>query len=134
MVSAIDVPADKLIDTVKADLKKSMMTPDWAKFVKTGAGRQRPPEQSDWWQIRAASMIRKIYTDGPVGVNRLRTWYGGRKDRGVKPCKTYKAGGKIIRTILNQLEKLGYVKKIKGGRIITSKGQSYLDQMAKKVK
>ena len=134
MVSAIDVPADKLINVAQEELKTEIIMPEWAKFVKTGAGRQRTPDQQNWWQIRAASILRKVYVDGPVGVNRLRTWYGGRKDRGVKPCKTYKAGGKIIRTILTQLEKIGYVKTSKKGRELTPKGQSYLDQMAKKVK
>jgi len=135
MVSARDVPPDKLIEVVKEDLKKKIEMPEWAKFVKTSVDRQRPPEQSDWWWIRAASILRKVYMDGPVGVSRLRTWYGGKKDRGVRPGKKYKASGKIIRTILQQLEDLGLVKKIEGkGRIITPEGMKYLDNMAKKVK
>jgi small subunit ribosomal protein S19e len=128
MVSAADVPPEELIATVKVDLKKSIKMPAWAKFVKTGAGRQRPPEQEDWWWTRAASILRKVYLYGPVGVNRLRTAFGGRADRGVKPEKTVKAGGKIIREILKQLEGLGYIKKTKKGREITPKGQSYLDK------
>ncbi len=128
MVSAADVPADELIEAVKVDLKKSIKMPEWAKFVKTGAGRQRPPQQEDWWWTRAAAILRQVYLHSPVGVSRLRTAYGNRKDRGVKPEKTTKAGGKIIREILKQLEGLGYVKKTKKGREITPKGQSYLDK------
>jgi len=135
MVSARDVPPDKLINLVKEDLKKKIKMPDWAKFVKTSADRQRPPVQEDWWWIRAASILRKVYMDGPVGVSRLRTWYGGKKDRGVRGGKKYKASGKIIRTILQQLEELGFVKIEKGkGRVITPEGQRYLDSMAKKVR
>ena len=133
MVSVSDVPADKVIDAVKADLKKELKVPEWAQFVKTGPNRQRPPQQDDWWWTRAASMLRKVYIDGPVGVSRLRTWYGGKKDRGVKPEKTMKAGGKIIREMLKQLEGLGYIKTSKKGRELTPKGQSYLDAAAKKV-
>ena len=133
MVTVFDVPADALIEVVKEDLKKRIEMPSWAKFVKTGRNRQRPPTQEDWWWIRAASILRKVYIDGPVGVSRLRTWYGGRKDRGVRPDKRYKASGKIIRTILQQLEKIGFVKKEKSGRVITPEGKSYLDNMAKKV-
>jgi small subunit ribosomal protein S19e len=134
MVSAIDVHPQKLIELVKEDFKKDVPAPEWAQFVKTGAGRQKAPEQADWWQTRAAAILRKVYADGPVGVNRLRTVYGSKKNRGVRPAKTYKAGGKIIREILKQLEKLGYVKNTKKGREITPSGQSYLDKIAKKAK
>ncbi len=133
MVTVYDVPAWELIAEVKEDLKKKIKMPDWAKFVKTSPDRERPPMQEDWWWIRAASILRKVYIDGPVGVSRLRTWYGGRKDRGVKPEHKYKASGKIIRVILQQLEELGLVKKTKKGRVVTPQGQSYLDTMAKKV-
>ena len=133
MVSVSDVSADKIIEIVRTDLKKEIKMPEWAMFVKTGPSRQRPPQQDDWWWTRSASMLRKVYLDGPVGVNRLRTWYGGKKDRGVKPEKTMKSGGKIVREILKQLEGLGYVKKSNKGREITPKGQSYLDAAAKKV-
>lgn len=128
MVSAADVPPGELIAAVKEDLKKSIKMPEWARFVKTGAGRLRPPEQEDWWWTRAAAILRQVYLHGPVGVSRLRTTFGNRKDRGVKPERTYKAGGKIIREILKQLEGLGYIKKGKKGREITSQGQSYLDK------
>jgi small subunit ribosomal protein S19e len=131
MVSAIDVSADRLIGAVSEDLKKDIKMPEWATFVKTGAGRQRPPQQEGWWWTRAAAVLRKVYVNGPVGVNRLRTAYGGRSDRGVRPEKTVKAGGKILREILKQLEGLGYVKNGKKGREITPKGQSYLDNKAK---
>jgi small subunit ribosomal protein S19e len=54
--------------------------------------------------------------------------------------KTYhhrKAGGKIIRLILQQLEKAGYVQKVekpKRGRAITPKGQEFLSKVAKGIK
>lgn len=132
MVSAIDVPADALIAAVSADLKENIEMPKWAKYVKTGSGRQRPPEQEDWWWTRAAAVLRKIYLQkGPVGVSRLRTAYGNRKDMGVQPAKTVKASGKVIREVLRQLEELGYLEKTDKGRVITPKGQSYLDQKAK---
>lgn len=133
MVSVSDVSADKIIEVVRTDLKNEIKMPEWALFVKTGPNRQRPPQQEDWWWTRAASVLRKVYLDGPVGINRLRTWYGGKKDRGVRPERTMKSGGKIVREILNQLEELGYVKKNKKGRGITPKGQSYMDAAAKKV-
>ena len=68
--------------------------------------------------------------NGPIGVQRLRTAYGGRKNRGFKPEKFRRAGGKVIRTILKDLDQLGFTEKVSGGRKVTAKGQSYLDKIA----
>ena len=65
--------------------------------------------------------------DGPVGVVSLRTFYGGKKDRGVNPEKFRKGSGSIVRVALHQLEDAGYVEKVDAGRIITPEGRSFLD-------
>ncbi|MFN4132974.1 MAG: 30S ribosomal protein S19e [Candidatus Hadarchaeales archaeon] len=126
-------PAD-LLRELKEELKKveELKPPAWSYFVKTGVSRERPPEQIDWWHMRAASVLRRIYVDGPVGVSRLRTYYGGRQNRGQPPEHFRKGGGKIIRTILQQLEKAGFVKAEKSGRKITKKGIALLEKAAKK--
>lgn len=135
MTSARDVDQQQLVARTAEQLKKEMGAPQWALFVKTGASKQRPPEQEHWWHLRSASVLRQVYMDGPVGVERLRSFYGGRKRRGHKPPHFHKAGGKIIRTILSELEKLGYIQKQgKSGRAITPQGQKFLDGMAKQVK
>lgn len=135
MVSARDSEPQKLIEKAAAALKDEISMPEWALFVKTGANKQRAPEQGDWWFVRSASVLRQIYMDGPVGVEKLRSFYGGRKRRGHKPPHFRKAGGKIIRTILLELEQLGYVQKQgKSGRAITPKGQKFLDGVAKQSK
>ena len=74
--------------------------PEWAKFVKSSPSKERPIEDADFWNKRAASILRQIYKNRIVGVNRLRTRYGSKKNRGMKPERFVKAGGKIIRTIL----------------------------------
>ena len=111
-------------------LKGQLEMPQWVKFVKTGAAKQRKPVQYDWWYLRAASILRHVYKNGPIGTSKLRAKYGSRKNRGHKPQKFFKGGGKIIRNILQQLEKTGYInyKKegVHKGRIITPKGQSLL--------
>ncbi len=136
MVTVREVAADKLIEKLKEELKKikEISPPEWSKFVKSGVHKERPPEQEDFWYIRAASILRRIYLDGPVGTERLRTYYGGRKRRGHKPAHFRKASGNIIRKILQQLEKAGLVEKTKKGRKITNKGQSFLDRIAFEVK
>lgn len=136
MVTVYDVPAAGLTLKLSQELKKdkNVVAPPWAAFVKTGSHKTRRPEQEDWWLIRAASILRRIYIDGPVGVERLRTFYGGRKNRGMKPEKFQKASGKILRNILQQLEGSGYVSVKKGaGRVVSPKGQKLLDSLALKV-
>lgn len=133
-----DVDASELIKKASLELKKSkeVKMPAWAQFVKTGVHKERPPLNSElWWYMRAASILRKVYMLGPIGVSKLRRKYGGKRNRGHKPEHTYKGSGKIIRTILQQLEKEGFVKQVeKGvhkGKTITPKGKSFLDKLAK---
>ncbi len=137
MTTVYDVEANLLIKEAAEDLKKRIKAPEWAPFVKTGVSKERVPDDPDWWYVRGASILRKLYLKGPMGVSRLRSEYRSRKNRGVKPEKSYKASGKIIRLALQQLEELGYVKKAKGrnqGREITPEGVKYLDNMAHRVK
>ena len=134
-----DVAPQKLIQKLSEELKKNenIKPPEWSKYVKTGASTERPPLQDDWWFLRSAAVLRKVYINGPVGTQRLRTAFGGRRRRGHKGAHHKKAGGKIIRLILQQLENAGYIKKIekpKKGRIITSKGQMILSKAASESK
>lgn len=136
MTTVYDVPADLLISNVAKKLgeNKKINPPEWAKFVKTGVHKERRPEDMDWWYTRCASILRRVYMDGPVGMNSLRTYYGGKKDNGTNPEKFAKGSGSIIRTALHQLEDAGYVAKIKEGRIITPEGKSFLDNSSNIVK
>ena len=137
MATIHDVNTNELIEKAAEVLKKSenINLPEWAMFVKTGVSKERPPEDPDWWYQRSAAILRKIYLLGPIGVNKLRTKFGSKKDRGSKPERFYKASGKIIRLILQQLEKEGLIKYdekgVHKGRVITPKGKSFLDKMIK---
>lgn len=127
MMTKIEENIRKTAEKLKRD--KIVETPEWAKYVKTGSGRDRVPEQDDWWYLRAASILRKINFEGPIGSERLSKAYGGRKNRGYKSEKFKKGSRKIIRVILQQLENGELVKKsetLKKGRTITEKGTSFL--------
>ncbi|HHQ45370.1 MAG TPA: 30S ribosomal protein S19e [Candidatus Altiarchaeales archaeon] len=130
-----DIPADKLINAIAQDLRENQgfEKPEWAGYVKTGASRERQPDDANWWWMRAASMLRKITLNGPVGVERLRFDYGGKKDMGRSPAVFRKSGGKVIRTILQQLDASGLCDKTPKGRVLTPKGQSYISGIAKKI-
>jgi Ribosomal protein S19E (S16A) len=136
MTTVYDVPADLLISTIAKDLNenKSINAPEWAKFVKTGVHKERRPEDADWWYTRCASILRRVYIDGPVGLNSLRSYYGGKKDRGCEPEKFRKGSGSVIRTALQQLEDAGFIAKVKEGRIITPEGKSFVDKASNIVK
>ncbi|HTY90869.1 MAG TPA: 30S ribosomal protein S19e [Methanocella sp.] len=132
MAVVYDVPATAFVVQAGQKLKESgkVQAPEWAAFVKTGTHRQYPPAQADWWYTRCASILRRIYIDGPVGVQRLRSLYGGKKNRGVRPDRHERGGGSIIRDALQQLEKAGLVKAVKGGRVVTPQGMAFLDKVA----
>lgn len=120
----------KAAEALKAN--NSIKPPVWAPFVKTGTNRERLPDQLDWWYIRTAAVLRQIYLK-PQGVQRLRRKYGGRKNMGFKPERFKKGSGNILRKVLQQLEKAGFVKKEKTGRIITPAGTKFLDSLSKSV-
>jgi small subunit ribosomal protein S19e len=135
MASVNDINPEKAINALAGELKKlkEISPPEWAKFVKSGNHRMRPPVNPDWWHIRAASVLKNIYNHGPVGVSKMRSRYGGSKNRGRKPSKFTKASGNILRKITQQLETAGLVQQsqtVNKGRIISSKGQSLLDKTA----
>jgi len=130
------IEASKFNKVLAEALKKSgdFEKPEWIDLVKTGNHKQRPVTHEDFWYQRVASILRQIYIREVVGVERLRTRYGGRKDRGAKPPVFVKSGGKIIRKILQQAEEAGLVEKSKGkkaGRKLTVKGKTLLESFAK---
>lgn len=136
MATIFDVNPNDLINKAAEALKskEELKMPEWAMFVRTGRSKDRPPEDLDWWYFRSASVLRKVYLKGPIGVSKLRKVYGSRKNRGYRPEKFFPASGKIIRTILQQLEKAKLIeKKEKGvhkGKCITKQGKSFLDKIA----
>ena len=135
MATAYDVPGQLLVEELAKELEGIIKMPEWAAFVKTGPHKERLPQQENWWYLRAAAIMRRLYIDGPVGVARLRTYFGGRKNRGVAPEHHVDAGAKIIRTILQQLEEAGLVEKVeKEGRKLTPKGVSLVDKVATKIR
>ncbi len=140
MTTIYDVPQNELVERVAAKLKTNskITPPDWAAFAKTGVSRERPPMRSDWWQVRSAAVLLKIYKKGPIGVSKLRTYYGSKKNRGVKPEIFKKGSGNVIRKVLQQLDAAGYTKKaeigVHKGRVLTKEGKLFLESVSKDLK
>jgi len=136
MTTVYDVPSKDLINTVAKKLQsdKSIVIPDANIFSRIGIDRENPPMDKNWWYARCASILRKIYINNVIGIEHLRAEYGGKRDRGSKPYKAKKGSGSVVRRALQQLEKAGYVTKIKGkGRVLTPKGKSFLDNTSDEV-
>jgi small subunit ribosomal protein S19e len=137
MTTANDVPAKELIDALSKKLQneKEIIPPDWSHFVRTGVSKENPPEDKNWWHTRCASILRKIYIHDTIGLEHLKQEYGGKRDKGSKPHKARSGSGSIIRHAVQQLEKAGYINKMRGkGRSLTPKGTSFLDNTAYEVK
>ncbi|MDA4133989.1 MAG: 30S ribosomal protein S19e [Thaumarchaeota archaeon] len=136
MVRVHDVPADKLIKALAEHLKRvpELEPPAWAAYVKTGSHAERPPQAADWWYTRAASLLRKVYLQGPVGLQQLESAYGGSKALAYYPKHHRDSGGSIIRNSLKDMEAAELVTKLGNkGRVLTPKGVALLDKVSKDV-
>ncbi len=136
MTTVFDIPPAVLINKTAEELKalEPIMPPEWASFAKTGVHKQAPPNQEDWWYIRTASILRRVYIDGPVGVQRMRTFYGGNRDRGSNPYQFRRGSGSVLRKALQQLEEAGLIERVGTGRIVSAKGRSFIDRIANDLK
>jgi small subunit ribosomal protein S19e len=132
MAKAYDIPADDLIMKLAEQLKKDkkIESPSWAAFVKTGAHTEKIPQNKDWWYTRCASLLRKVYIHGPIGISDLKSEYGGRKQIGYNLSHHKDAGGAIIRKALQQLEVAGYIVKKNKGRLVSEEGMKRIDRVA----
>ena len=135
MAKVYDVPADILINRLSEILKnEDIPAPNWAPFVKTGTHADKPPQNSEWWHVRCASILRKIYLHSPASVKELRSMYGGGKPVGYGTAHHRHASGAIIRNAVHALEKLGYIGKVeKKGRVLTKQGTKKLDVLATEI-
>jgi len=131
MTTAYDVPALPLLQRLAEHLRTEgkVTPPEWAPFVRTGVHTEKAPTQRDWWHLRAAAVLRKVYLLGPIGTSRLASEFGGARDGGSAPYHPRKGSRNIIRTALQQLEEAGYVGiREKRGRIVTASGRKLIDR------
>ncbi len=72
-----------------------------------------------------------MYVHGPIGLEALRSDYGGRKGFHVTPNHASKAGGSNIRKILQQLETAGLVQTVRPkGRVVSPKGRKMMQEVS----
>jgi small subunit ribosomal protein S19e len=136
MTRPTDVPPAALLPRLASELKArdAVRPPAWAAFVRTGVHTQQAPEQPDWWYVRSASVLRKVYLKGHIGVEHLAAEYGGRKDRGSAPYHARSGSRSIAREIVSQLEKAGLLETRKSlGRRLSPAGMKLLSTVSRDV-
>jgi len=136
MTTAHEVPPNLLIAKLADHLKhvSQVSQPHWTAYAKTGSHVAKQPNEKDWWYTRCASLLRKIYVHGPLGVTQLESDYGGRKKTGYYVGHHRDAGGAAVRKAIQQLESAGLVaKQGRKGRILTGKGVSLVDRQATEI-
>lgn len=132
--SVQDVPAQDFVTAYAAHLKKQgkFQMPEWHDVVKTGKHKEQAPVNPDWVYVRAAGLLRRLCVRPGKGVLYFRHIYGGKINRGNKPEHHTLASGKVIRYVLQELERIGFVAiTANGGRALTPLGQKSITEVAK---
>ena len=126
------VTPEKLIEIIAEKLKEypEISPPKGSEFWKTAFFKELAPADSEnFWYIRSASLLRKVNKYGPIGVNKLRKFYGGKNRKGKGLHHSARGSGKIIRVALQQLENAKLIEvKDKKGRVLSSEGTSLLER------
>eukprot|EP01038_Epipyxis_sp_PR26KG_P007492 gene7492-10208_t len=135
-ITVRDIAAPKFIAAYAEVLKNNdkFVVPKWADLVKTGVSKELAPYDPDWYFVRAAAIVRKIYLRQGTGVGALKKRFGGSYRRGSRPEIHRDAAGGLIRSIMITLDDLKITEKHpNGGRKISRVGQQALDLVAGQV-
>ena len=78
-ITVRDISAPKFISAYAEVLKNNdkFVVPKWADLVKTGVNKELAPYDPDWYYIRAAAIVRKVYLRQGTGVGALKKRFGG---------------------------------------------------------
>ena len=133
-MSIFVVEPQKLIEVIGEKLKEypEISPPEGSEFWKTAFYKELAPQDfENFWYLRCASLLRKVKKFGPIGVNKLRKFYGGRNRKGSGLNHSARGSGKIIRVALQQLENAKLIDNIeKEGRVVSSEGTSFLERIS----
>ena len=128
------VQPEKLLEAIAEKLREypEITPPKGSEFWKTAFFKELAPQDSEkFWYIRCASLLRKVKKYGPIGVNKLRKFYGGKNRKGPGRSHSAKGSGKIIRVALQQLANAKLVERVeKKGRVVSAEGTSLLERTA----
>ena len=108
-----------------------LFVPNCTEFMKTSHGRERAPQNPDWYFIRCASVLRAIYVRPGTGYGGMSKRFGIKKNRGSQPEITTRAARGLLHWCCRSLEGLKLIAKGKeSGRVITKEGRKKSDTIA----
>lgn len=131
-----DVEQDKVVVAVALFLKKSgkLKLPDNLDIIKTSKTKELGPSNPDWFYVRCASILRRMYHRQPFGVGGVKKAFGDKQRRGTRPSHFCRADGAMARRAVQALEQIKLVEKHPdGGRKLSSQGQRDLDRIASQI-
>ncbi|XP_058128727.1 small ribosomal subunit protein eS19A [Anopheles ziemanni] len=135
-ITVKDVDQDKVVEGVALFLKKSgkLKVPEYIDLIKTAKYKELAPSDPDWFYVRCASILRRLYHQSPAGVGAICRIYGGRQRHGVRPSHFCCSDGSTTRKAVQALEAIKLIEKhADGGRRLTSAGQRDLDRIAAQI-
>ncbi len=94
-------------------------------MFKSGACSERLPSEPEWYMIRAVSILKVLWSN-PLGIKKLQKRYGKMRSRGSAPSKRYSASGFLLRHLIQELERVGYLGNTPKGRFTTQKAKDML--------
>eukprot|EP00009_Paramoeba_aestuarina_P005074 CAMPEP_0201521114 /NCGR_PEP_ID=MMETSP0161_2-20130828/14228_1 /ASSEMBLY_ACC=CAM_ASM_000251 /TAXON_ID=180227 /ORGANISM="Neoparamoeba aestuarina, Strain SoJaBio B1-5/56/2" /LENGTH=156 /DNA_ID=CAMNT_0047919691 /DNA_START=25 /DNA_END=495 /DNA_ORIENTATION=+ len=127
-----DVEPNLWIEAFAQHLKAQgkLQVPDFVDYAKTGTSRILPPSNPDWFYVKSAAILRRIYIRPFTGIGGLKKVFGGVWGKN-RPLHFRKASGSVIRKSLQALEALNLIAKSDDeGRVITKIGRRDCDRIA----
>lgn len=111
-----------------------LKVPDHIDLIKTAKYKELAPYEADWFYIRCASILRRLYHRSPAGITQITRIYGGRQRNGVRPSHFCRSDSSAVRKAIQSLENVKMIEKHPdGGRKLTSQGQRDLDRIAAQI-
>uniref|UniRef100_A0A182PJA5 Uncharacterized protein n=1 Tax=Anopheles epiroticus TaxID=199890 RepID=A0A182PJA5_9DIPT len=135
-ITVKDVDQDKVVEGVALFLKKSgkLKVPEYVDLIKTAKFKELAPTDPDWFYVRCASILRRLYHKSPAGIGSICRFYGGRQRHGVRPSHFCRADGSATRKAVQALEAIKLIERHSdGGRKLSSQGQRDLDRIAAQI-
>jgi small subunit ribosomal protein S19e len=133
-----NILGNSTIDCLKCDLNAVVLGKALAKklnsqlsfnfnpcMFKSGACSERLPTEPNWFMIRAVSLLKVLWSN-PIGIKKLQKRYGKMRSRGSAPSKKYSASGFLLRHLIQELERVGYLGNTFKGRYTTQKAKDML--------
>ena len=135
MEQAYRVKAAPLMEAIKETLKtkNEIKLPENHDLIKTSHGKQYSPEDSNWFYIRMASIVRTAMCKGTISLKSLSRKHSCRKNGGVRPTRYAKASDFVNASAVEELIKIGWFNFQSKKDILTSNAKEVLGEIIEKI-